>query len=86
MKTLRYSPSVVPSTLPALLSWLGREFRSVSHGLQAVLDIEVSREAPAVPLRGMVRYACGAPGWDPGSGEGLYVYAGTPPAWKKMHA
>lgn len=85
MKTLRYSPGAPPVRIEELNAWLPNEFRAVSRGINAVLDVEVSRAAPETPLKGMIRYASGAPGWDPGAGEGLYVYAGTPPVWTKLH-
>jgi hypothetical protein len=37
--------------------------------------IQVVDDEPANPIKGMVRYAVSP--WNPGSGDGLYVYDGT---------
>jgi len=38
-------------------------------------SIQVTENPPAEPVKGMVRYAVSP--WNPGSGDGLYVYNGT---------
>ena len=86
MRTARYVPSIVVSeSLGSLVTWLQKEFRSVAQGISASTDLDMTNVEPKTALRGMIRYASGAPGWDPGEGEGFYGYAGTPPAWKKLH-
>lgn len=39
--------------------------------------IQVTEDQPEQPVKGMVRYAVSP--WNPGSGDGLYIYNGT--AW-----
>jgi len=39
--------------------------------------IQVTEDPPEQPVKGMVRYAVSP--WNPGSGDGLYIYNGT--AW-----
>ena len=44
-------------------------------------DLPVEVEEPKNPQVGQMRYADGT-GWDPGSGEGVYVYTST--GWSKL--
>jgi len=37
--------------------------------------IQVTEDPPEQPVKGMVRYAVSP--WNPGSGDGLYIYNGT---------
>ena len=43
----------------------------------ALAAIQVTEDPPEQPVKGMVRYAVSP--WNPGSGDGLYIYNGT--AW-----
>lgn len=43
----------------------------------ALASIQVTEDPPEQPVKGMVRYAVSP--WNPGSGDGLYIYNGT--AW-----
>jgi len=49
----------------------------IAIGTLAQAAIQVTDNEPANPIKGMVRYAVSP--WNPGSGDGLYVYNGT--AW-----
>ena len=41
----------------------------------ALASIQVTEDPPEQPVKGMVRYAISP--WNPGSGDGLYIYNGT---------
>ena len=41
----------------------------------ALASIQVTEDPPEQPVKGMVRYAVSP--WNPGSGDGLYIYNGT---------
>lgn len=58
-----------------------REFQRVAEAFSTVHDFDVLHAAPAKPRAGMVRYADGTD-WNPGSGEGLYLY--TSSGWTKL--
>ena len=45
-------------------------------------DFDVSNVVPSKPRAGDVRYADGS-NWNPGSGQGLYIYLSTG-AWSKL--
>ena len=68
---------------PVLNEGLRRYFQDelqrieIAIGSLAQAAIQVTDDEPQNPIKGMVRYAV-AP-WNPGSGDGLYVYNGT--AW-----
>lgn len=49
----------------------------IAIGTLAQAAIQVTDNEPANPIKGMVRFAVSP--WNPGSGDGLYVYNGT--AW-----
>lgn len=87
MRVFKYVPTNPPygESFTQLLDWLRREFNAVFRGINAALDLDVMHKEPESPVKGMIRYASGAPGWNPGAGEGLYVYTGTPPTWVKLH-
>lgn len=82
----------VPSKLPAmhdadgqaLASWLEDELQRLASGLisnNLTYQLAVSYVAPVRPRTGMMAYADGTK-WNPGSGEGLYVYT-IAGAWHK---
>lgn len=75
---LSFSPSNV--TTQELTEYLQRALAGISAAIDGQADgnLEVFRSAPARPRQGMLRYADGV-AWDPGSGDGLYVYDGS--AW-----
>lgn len=47
----------------------------------ALGHLDITTVAPTKPRDGDVRYAQGAPGWNPGSGVGVYYYKGATSAW-----
>lgn len=47
--------------------------------LLAAGHLDVINAAPKKPRQGDIRYASGAPDWNPGSGPGIYYYNGS--AW-----
>ena len=63
----------------ALIAFLIEELRRVENTLRNVTDgsPQVADREPTNKRRGMIRYAVNP--WNPGSGDGLYVYTGT--AW-----
>ena len=72
-------------TLPAdreelastILQWLDEEHLAIALALNNLGEgYEVSHNPPVRLRVGMVRYADGTD-WNPGSGEGLYVYKST---------
>lgn len=63
----------------ALVAFLIEELRRVENTLKDVSggSVQVADREPTNKRRGMVRYAVNP--WNPGGGDGLYVYTGT--AW-----
>jgi hypothetical protein len=53
------------------------ELQRIEASLRSLAQaaIQVTENPPAEPVKGMVRYAVSP--WNPGSGDGLYVYNGT---------
>jgi hypothetical protein len=71
-------PATIP---PAFPDSFPQYFRAELQRLKATLDDltdaapQTAEIEPSKPRRGMVRYAVSP--WNPGSGDGLYVYNGT---------
>lgn len=80
---MRYQPSQVP--FASLRAWLADELRRISNaiGPAEYLQLTPIDVEPAKPSKGMLVWAVGTD-WDPGSGQGLYVYnqSGT---WDKVN-
>lgn len=73
-----YQPETIQSEDPAeITAWMGRELNKISQALQqsSARKIDVLHAEPAKPRPGMVVTADGTD-WDPGSGEGPYMYIG----------
>jgi hypothetical protein len=72
-----YVPSPLPQTKePVLLiNWVYQELNRVSAALQKskYLELAISHAAPEKTRDGLVVIADGSD-WDPGSGEGVYVF------------
>ena len=53
------------------------ELQRIETSLRSLLQaaIQVTQDPPQDPVKGMVRYAVSP--WNPGSGDGLYIYNGT---------
>lgn len=73
MSEYRYVPGQIPTASADLSRFLADEHERISQGMSTVWDVPVLTTAPAKPRQGMIRYADGT-AWNPGSGEGLYVY------------
>lgn len=84
---MSYHPGPVPSkdVPPSLRAWLYEELHRVSTAInsQKFLQLAPIDVEPTKPGKGMLVWAVGV-NWDPGSGEGLYVYneSGT---WDKVN-
>ena len=76
--SIKYAKSPVPSNPEDLASYLQSELDRIS----ADGHFDVSNAVPSKPRAGDVRYADGS-NWNPGSGEGLYLYLSTG-AWSKL--
>lgn len=61
------------------LEWILRQLDQISS--EQLHDLPVLHAAPTKVKSGMVRYADGTD-WNPGSGEGVYVY--TSGGWVKL--
>ena len=82
--TINYTPGQVPASADDLLRFAREEFDKVSGaiGLLAAGHLDKLTVAPSKPRDGDIRYAAGAPNWNPGSGQGIYYYNGT--IWKLL--
>jgi hypothetical protein len=81
-RALNFAPTDVPlGTDPVLADWLKREFFNVYLSQKSLLLLEPRSSEPSVPSIGLISYADGT-SWDPGSGEGPYIYTST--GWQKM--
>jgi hypothetical protein len=80
---MSYHPGPVPSqgVDPALRSWLSEEMRRIAVAI-AQVSIPVTDVEPAKPFKTMQAWALGV-NWNPGAGEGLYVYNGA--TWDKVN-
>ncbi len=81
--SFRYQPSPPPER--DLRAWLADELRRISNaiGVAEFVQLTPIDVEPAKPRKGMVVWAVGT-NWDPGSGQGMYVYneSGT---WDKVN-
>lgn len=84
---MSYHPGPVPSKdVPQILrAWLAEELHRISTAInrQPYLQLAPIDVEPAKPSTGMVVWAVGT-NWDPGSGQGLYVYNETG-TWDKVN-
>ena len=81
---IRYSPAPVPNKPEDLPAYLREEFARMSATIGNIADghYDESNTVPSKPRAGDVRYADGT-NWNPGSGEGIYLYLSTG-AWSKL--
>ena len=56
---------------------------AIAISLLALGHLDVVHVAPEKPRQGDIRYAAGAPDWNPGSGEGIYFY-NSAGIWKSL--
>ena len=71
----RYQPAPVPDDQRQLQAFLREQLEQIAASVNALADgqLDVTTVAPAKPRDGMRRYADGT-NWNPGFGEGEYVY------------
>lgn len=77
-----YNPAKAPSDPDDLSSYLENELEAIASALTSniiSIDMTPTHQVPTKPRTGLVAYADGTD-WNPGSGEGLYVY-GSDAAW-----
>ena len=74
-----YVPADVPESAESLPYYLRTELQKISAAVMALSlgHLDQTTVAPTKPRDGDVRYASGAPNWNPGSGKGVYYYNGT---------
>lgn len=76
--TIFYVPEQVPSDPAQLPMYLENEFAKIKRSIEQISmgHFEVTYVEPPKPRKGDLRYADGV-SWNPGSGQGVYVYKGT---------
>ncbi|QGZ42716.1 hypothetical protein IP92_05751 [Pseudoduganella flava] len=83
--TAGYAKGAVPTNPAELPRFLDAELARIEALLKLLRTnaMDPTYEAPTRPRAGMLVYAPGAPYWDPGAGEGIYLYTsgGT---WMKL--
>ena len=82
--TALYAPEQIDAQDPKqITAWVSRELWRISAVLEIALarNVEFLNVAPSKPREGMVRGADGTH-WNPGSGQGVYVYYNS--AWNKL--
>jgi len=82
--SIRYTKSPVPANPEDISAYLQSELDKLSGIISNIADghFDTSNVAPSKPRAGDIRYADGT-NWNPGSGEGVYVYLSTG-AWSKL--
>lgn len=74
-----YVPQDVPDSADQLPYYLRTELQKISAAVMALSlgHLDQTTVAPTKPRDGDIRYASGAPNWNPGAGKGVYYYNGT---------
>ena len=82
--SIRYAKSPVPSNPEDIPAYLQSELDKISAVITNIAEghFDVSNVEPTKKRAGDVRYADGSD-WNPGSGQGLYLYLSTG-AWSKL--
>ena len=82
--SIRYAKSPVPNNPEDIPAYLQSELDKISAVITNIAEghFDVSNVEPTKKRAGDVRYADGSD-WNPGSGEGLYLYLSTG-AWSKL--
>lgn len=80
----RFEPATVPQDPADLPRYIQDMFNDIANAINVVRDghIDVIYSAPTKPQQGDIRYADGT-SWNPGSGEGLYLY-NSAGAWVQL--
>lgn len=83
IKSVGYTPNLVPESPEQLRRFLQDEFLRVAAAIDALAagHLDKSYAAPDKPRDGDIRYADGT-NFNPGSGAGVYYYNGT--TWKLL--
>lgn len=84
LRKTRYTPGRVPSRVEELGRFLQSEIERLNDALESPFTHQLLEKLNVAPDRvrdGMVAYADGT-NWNPGSGEGVYVYYAS--AWHKL--
>ena len=78
-----YEPGPIPEEQEDLATYLVTELKRLGNIIynQAAFRLERLHEEPQRPRVGDIRYADGTD-WNPGSGEGVYLFDGT--SWTKF--
>lgn len=83
---VQYSPTAIPRplTLEGIARWVEQELGILARIMQESTSLELRpiHAAPSNPRPGMIVYADGTD-WNPGAGEGVYVYS-IALAWGKL--
>lgn len=82
---MAYSPGPIPATSDEILVYLREELLQIAAEFNKVEEgqfLKIWQTAPTKPREGMLVVAAGAPGWNPGSGKGLYEYKSG--SWVKL--
>jgi hypothetical protein len=74
-----YTRQQYPQLEEGTRRYIQEELRRIQTAITSLTTaaIQVAEDEPENPVKGMIRYAVSP--WNPGSGDGLYVYNGT--AW-----
>lgn len=82
---MKYAPRSPPMDLKTLQAWLSDELRRVSNAIGSGESLQLMPidNEPERPSKGMLVWAVGV-NWNPGAGEGLYVYDQTN-SWVKVN-
>jgi hypothetical protein len=71
-----------PARPPKPDAWAESEFDKIATALNGAIELTVMYAAPTKPRTGWLVYADGTT-WNPGSGEGVYVYL-SDGTWSKL--
>ena len=79
--SVQYAPDVPPQDASEMGRFLYGELVKIQAAINALAvgHLDQTTVAPTKPRDGDLRYASGAPNWNPGSGQGIYAYYAS--AW-----
>lgn len=82
--SVSYTPGQVPTNPADYPRYLREEFDQIAAAIKllAAGHLDIQYQAPPKPRQGDIRYAAGAPNWDPGGGQGIYYFDGA--TWKLL--
>ena len=84
LNSVQYSPGSVPAEPAQMQAFLRSELLKLEAAIAALAAGHLDKQTvePAKPRDGDIRYAAGAPGWNPGAGAGIYYFTGA--VWVKL--